>query len=146
MDELIQFLSLISEDQARRDKVSQVLRNKLQEQQQQLVAQQSNDGSASLNGASSSSDDFVKLFEERLRMIGDNVRLQAAAAATTTESSSPTTDKSKTDNEEQEQSASSSPPPPSEEAQALGKQLWALVDIMVQSKIIFKQAKKDGLL
>ena len=67
-----------------------------------------------------SSDRFARLFEERLSTVGDDVRSKAAAEAEAGgENGQPSEDK--------------------------GKQLWALVDILIQSKIIFKQAKENGL-
>ena len=56
-----------------------------------------------------SSDRFVQLFEDRLTCIGNDVRDKAA--------------------KETDQGPSS---------EAVGKQLWALVDMMIQSKVIFK--------
>jgi len=69
-----------------------------------------------------SSDRFVQLFDEQLNKVGNDIRTQAAADA-----------EQGGDRNER----------PSEE---MGKQLWALVDMMVQSKIIFRQAREDGLL
>lgn len=103
MDDLIKKLSGERDDVERRDKVAQVLGEKLLQP----------DGHGS-------SDRFARLFEERLNAVGDDVRTKAAAEA----------------------EAAGENGQPSEE---MGKQLWALVDMMVQSKIFFKQTRNDGL-
>ena len=108
MDDLINSLSLLVEDQERRDKVAQVLGEKLLEP----------------NGLRSS-DRFVALFDDRLTSMGNVIREKAAAEAEA--------------NNQGGQEGSGKP------SEASGKQLWALIDMMVQSKIIFKQAKEDGL-
>lgn len=108
MDDLITSLSLLVEDQERRDKVAQVLGEKLLEP----------------NGLRSS-DRFVALFDDRLTSMGNVIREKAAAEAEA--------------NNRDGQEGSGKP------SEASGKQLWALIDMMVQSKIIFKQAKEDGL-
>eukprot|EP00977_Amphora_coffeiformis_P004944 scaffold1055_cov165-Amphora_coffeaeformis.AAC.18 len=103
MDDLILSLSMERDDAQRRDKVAQVLGEKLLQP----------------NGLGSS-DRFAQLFDERLTAVGENVRTQATAQA----------------------EAGGENGRPSEDT---GKQLWALVDMMVQSKIIFKKAREDGL-
>lgn len=107
MDDLILSLSLIVQDAERRDKVAQMLGEKLLEP----------------NGLGSS-DRFVALFDERLNTIGNEIRTKAATQA-----------------EAQKEEGA-----PASSESSSGKQLWALIDMMVQSKIIFKQARGDGLL
>ena len=103
MDDLILSLSMERDDAQRRDKVAQVLGEKILQP----------------NGLGSS-DRFAQLFDERLNTVGNNVRTKAAAEA--------------------EKGGENGRP-----SEDMGKQLWALVDMMVQSKIIFKKAREDGL-
>lgn len=107
MDDLILSLSLETQDDQRRDRVAQALGAKILEP----------------NGLGSS-ERFMRLFEERLTIMGNAVRDKAASQA------------------QDDQQGVMVPGQPSE---AVGKQLWALVDIMIQSKVIFKQAKNDGM-
>jgi hypothetical protein len=72
------------------------------------------------NGLESSPDRFRRLFELRLTHVGDQVRAQALADAEVRT------------NEADGDTQASAP-------EGTAKQLWALVDIMIQSKIIFKQ-------
>jgi hypothetical protein len=108
MEELILSLSLVADDAPRRDKVAQVLAAQLDQP----------------NVDSSKIDRFIRLFEQRLTLMGEQVQTEARAAAA------------------QRTAAEGEETVASEEENTRAKQLWALVDIMVQSKVIFKKQQQ----
>lgn len=81
--------------------------------------------------------DFERLFSDRLTIVGNDIRSQAAAVAQ--KAAGEADNACQASNEASQVSPSSS--------EEFGKQVWALVDMLVQSKVIFKQqqAKKEGM-
>jgi hypothetical protein len=108
-------LATVTDDQSRREKLSRLFQVKLQNQ---------DDGEL-----------FMKQFDSALITVGDRIRLDVAnvaAAAMVNQSSRVTTD---------EETELPSFPLRSHSKSQLESQLWACVDMMVQSKMLMKQAR-----
>lgn len=122
MEQWILSLSLDSDDASRRDKLASLFAEKLR----------------------CSDRSFVPLFDRTLIVVGDRIRAQAtAAAAHTAADRGPSGGGGKqgadADEEEQGQFVPriAPPPPPKSPTEC---QLWALIDMMVQSKTIVRKS------
>lgn len=112
IEKIILTLSNVADDQSRREKLSQLFELKLQNQ----------DGG----------ELFMKQFNSAMITIGDRIRVDAANAAAAVMGS-----QSSNSTNSDEDSVST----PSLTKSQLEGQLWACVDMMVQSKTLMKQAR-----
>ena len=115
MEELIMSLCSDADDASRRGKLSKLIEENLRSQ----------DGG----------DTFIKLFDQVLIVVGDRMRLEAS------DSSSQTTQNDVNDNSDETTSALPSFPLPAQRKSSSEGQLWACIDMMVQSKILVKKAR-----
>lgn len=116
IEKIILSLSNVIDDQSRREQLSKLFDIKLQNQ----------DGGES----------FMKLFDRAMIVVGDSIRLDVAnlaATATVSQSSNYTSAVEGTE--------IPSFPLRSQQKSQLEGQLWACVDMMVQSKTLMKQAR-----
>jgi hypothetical protein len=112
---IILTLSKVADDQSRRERLSQLFEMKLRNQ---------DDGEL-----------FMKQFDSAMIFVGDRIRLDAANAAADVNQLS--NDYSKSDKETEMPRF----PLRSQQASQLESQLWACIDMMVQSKMLMKKAR-----
>lgn len=113
---LILSLSFDADDASRRNKLARLFEEKLQNRDD-------------------SSESFVHLFNQVLIIVGDRVRMEAATAA----AAAAAAEKETTNDDVDEEELPSFPLPAQKKSQT-ELQLWALIDMMVQSKTLVRKA------
>jgi hypothetical protein len=142
MEDLIVKLSQNSNDAVRREELAALFSRELSGTTGQVDKSQNGAG-VKLNGAGSGmSTDFVSLWSAVLETVGNRVKAeaqekaeeQARSSVSATLAGDDSTGSSSSEAAGEVNSVMSS---------SEGKQLWALIDMMVQSKVILKQYEKE---
>jgi hypothetical protein len=117
IEELLLSLSTDTDDKSRRGRLSQIFEEKIQDQ----------DGGES----------FMKFFDQAMIVVGDRVRMSVANEAAVATSDS----LNMNDGDGNDVPLPSFPLPSQQQKSILAGQLWACVDMMVQSKKLMKSAR-----
>jgi hypothetical protein len=128
MEELIRSLSQMPTDESRRTKVAQIFHDAFQEEE-------------SSNGKENdyySTKRFCRLFDRVLIQVGDQVRMDASLRIMASEQPAPASDDD--DNSDSYNESLVTGPITKREKTPEELQVWALVDMMVQSKTLVKRA------